>query len=38
LQRKFVLQNALQRNFNIKVLARTPQKLDNYKDKIEIVN
>ena len=25
------------RNFNIKVLARTPQKLDQYKDKIEII-
>lgn len=34
---KFVLQNALHRNFNIKVLARTPKKLDKFKDKIEIV-
>lgn len=34
---KFVLQNALQRNFNIKVLARTPQKLDKFKDQINIV-
>ncbi len=34
---KFVLQKALQANYNIKVLARSPQKLDEHKGKIEIV-
>lgn len=34
---RFLLRNALERNFNIKVLARTPQKLDEYKDRIEII-
>ncbi len=34
---KFVLQGALDRNFSVRVLARTPAKLDHLKDKIEII-
>lgn len=34
---KYVLQGALERGFKIRVLARTPEKLNAFKDKIEIV-
>ncbi len=34
---KFVLQRGLEKGFKIKVLARNPDKLNSYKDKIEII-
>lgn len=34
---KFVLEGALNRGFNIRVLARTPEKLNHLKDQIDIV-